>query len=238
MNEVVVGSNARVLDMSEEKQLEGQVSLIQGEAGSIVISNDDDCSAAAQMLKNIKGMEKKVTDYWEPMRQSTYAAYQSVMKHKKEMLDPLQKAAKTIQKKCDAYVAEKNRILRAQEEQMRKLANQEVDRKIAEAAAAEARGDDLGASYAMAEAEMADSITSMAGKRQATIEGVSIGKRTWEIDSLAPEQVPITVCGVTVYIKDKAAVERIVKQVIEDTDGKVKIPGVEFHEKHIINVRK
>ncbi len=238
MNEVVVGSNARVLDMSEEKQLEGQVSLIQGEAGNIVIANDNDCNAAAKMLDDIKGMEKKVTAYWEPMRQSTYAAYQSVMKHKKEMLDPLQKAAKVIQKKVDGYVAEKNRILREQEEHMRRLANQEVDRKIAEAAEAESRGDELGASYAMAEAEMADSITNMVGKRQVSIEGVAIGKKSWEIDSLIPEQVPITVCGVTVYIKDKAAVERIVKQVVEESDGNVQIPGVEFHEKHIIKIRK
>ena len=233
MNEVVIGSNARVLDMPEEQQLTEQVGIMNRSAGELVISNDSDCAMAAKMLDDVKKMEKRVTDYWEPMRSQTYAAYKSVNEHKAEMLEPLKKSEKKIQNCIDKYVSEKNRRLREKEEMIRSMAQKEVERKISEAIEAEKRGDIAGREYAMAEAEIADSVSVMKS-RNVSVDGVSIGRKTWVIDSLNPEMVPITVCGVTVLIKDKSTVERVVKQVISQCNGNITIPGVLFHEKYTV----
>lgn len=237
MNEVVVGSSARVLAAPEEQVLENQVSVIQQCAGSLIVKSDEACTEAARVLKDIKAVEKRVNEYWEPMRKSTYEAYKSVNDHKKAMLDPLQKASKEIQRRIDEYVSEKERKLREQEKLMRRLAASEVDKKLGEAAEAEANGDDVAAEYAMAEAEMADGMSNFGG-RAVSVEGATIGAKTWEIEKLIPDMVPISVMGVIVFVKDKAAVEKIVKQVIKESNGKVQIPGVTFREKHTISVCK
>lgn len=235
MNEVVVGSSARVFVAPEEQLLQNQVSVIRQDALNLLVKNDEECSQAAKVLENVKATEKKVNEYWEPMRKSTYDAYKSVNDHKKAMLDPLQKVSKEIQRRIDEYLSDKERKLRKQDEMLRRLAAVEVDNKLNEAVKAEACGDRATAEYAMAEAEMAESATNISN-RTVSVDGIAIGKKTWEIDSLIPEMVPISVMGVTVFLKDKAAVEKIVKQVIKESNGNVKIPGVTFREKHTVKI--
>ena len=139
MNEnlAIVGSNALVLD-SPEDTLTQEASLIEKQASSVAVTNDAEYAAAGDLTKAVKKMQKKVKDYWEPMRVNAKAAYDEVLAHKKEMLDPLEAAEKILKGKMGDYSMEKERKRRAQEEAMRKLAEQEMNRKLEEAARAEA----------------------------------------------------------------------------------------------------
>ena len=150
MNEnlAIVGSNALVLD-SPEDTLTQEASLIEKQASSVAVTNDAEYAAAGDLTKAVKKMQKKVKDYWEPMRVNAKAAYDEVLAHKKEMLDPLEAAEKILKGKMGDYSMEKERKRRAQEEAMRKLAEQEMNRKLEEAARAEAAGDTAGAEFAM-----------------------------------------------------------------------------------------
>lgn len=94
MNEAkVVGNNALVLGTKQspsrvEEQLDEEVSLIEQKATALSVETDDDYIIASELTKQVKQMQKQVTDYWEPMRKSTYEAYTAVNQHKKQMLDP------------------------------------------------------------------------------------------------------------------------------------------------------
>ena len=123
MNEnlATVGSNALVLD-SPEDTLTREAGLIEQQASSVVVTNDAEYAAAGDLTKAVKQMQKKVKDYWEPMRVNAKAAYDEVLAHKKEMLDPLEAAEKILKGKMGDYSMEKERKRRAQEEAMRKLA--------------------------------------------------------------------------------------------------------------------
>lgn len=244
MNEAKIeGTSALVLDTvgteqlatrpPEEAKLDREVSLIEQRASSVVITSDVDFAAAGEMTKQVKEMQKQVTDYWEPMRKSTYDAYTAVNQHKKEMLDPLAKAEKILKTKMSDYSKEQERIRREQEEARRRAAQEEFERKMAEATEAEANGDALGAEMAMAEAEVAEGI--VVGNVQAQppkVKGVTQTK-TWKITGIDKAKVPVEFAGMELRPVD----EKLVLQLIKASKGKIAIPGVTYEEDLIIGIR-
>ena len=235
MNEAIatVGSSALVIDTVEDS-LTQEASLIEQKAQSVVVASDADYSAAGDLTKAVKQMQKKVEEYWEPMRVSAKKAYDDILAHKKAMVEPLKAAEKILKTKMGDYSMEKERKRRAQEEMMRKLAEQEMNRKLEEAAEAEAAGDATGAEYAMAEAEVLEgvsiggSIVSQAPKAQ----GVSQSK-SWKIVCIDASKVPVVFGGVEIRPVDERAVMRLIKE----SKGTVQIPGIQYEETVSISVR-
>ena len=91
MNEAnaTVGSSALVLGTSDEKALGQRATAIERQATSMVVNSDVGYAAAGELLKKIKGVQKAVKEYWEPLRKSAKVAYDNVNAKKKAMLDPL-----------------------------------------------------------------------------------------------------------------------------------------------------
>ena len=148
-----IGSNALVLDTAEENvtvmnaeesKLGKEVSLIEQRAEAVVVASGADFEDAGLFLKQIKQAQKQVKDYWEPLRVSAKKSYDEVLNHRKEMIEPLEKAEKIVKVKVNEYSAEQERKRREQEEAMRRLAQAEIDRHLNEAAEAEANGDAVG----------------------------------------------------------------------------------------------
>ena len=81
-----------VLDSQQEVLLGKEASSIEQKASEVVVKSDGDFALAGEYTKNVKAVQKKVEEFWEPMRSSTYAAYKAVTDRKKAMLDPLKKA--------------------------------------------------------------------------------------------------------------------------------------------------
>ena len=98
-----IGSNALVLDTAEENvtvmnaeesKLGKEVSLIEQRAEAVVVASGADFEDAGLFLKQIKQAQKQVKDYWEPLRVSAKKSYDEVLAHRKEMIEPLEKAEK------------------------------------------------------------------------------------------------------------------------------------------------
>lgn len=237
MNEAaVIGNNALVLGTKEEENKLGrQVSLIEQKAESVVVDSDDGLAYAGELTKQVKQMQAKVADYWEPMRKTTHEAYKSVTDHRKEMLDPLVSAEKILKKKVGAYYLQKEKERREREEELRRQAETEMNRKLEEAAKAESEGDALGAEMAMTEAEVMENVATTAVIKPAapTMKGVSTTK-TWKITKVDPTTVPTHVQGVEIRPVDEKAVLRLIKA----TKGAIKIPGITYEEDVAVSVRK
>lgn len=231
--EVVEKNDALVLDTAEKK-LGKEVSVVEQNANNTVVASDEDYATAAELTAEIKRMQKKVVEYWEPMRKSTYDAYQKVNAHKKEMLDPLEAAEKTLKKKMGEYTLAKERERKAKEEEMRRLAQQEVDKKLNEAAEAEQNGDVGAMEMAMAEAEVMDNVMVTGGMQSQTpkAKGVSQSK-TWKITKIDSSVVPVNFSGMELRPVD----EKLVLQLIKASKGKIQIPGVTYEEDVVISVR-
>lgn len=235
MSEVIttIGSNALAIE-GEEDTLNREASLIEQQAHSVVVASDTDYANAGEMTKAVKQMQKKVKEYWEPLRVSAKAAYDEILARKKEMMDPLEAAEKILKGKMGDYSMEKERKRRAQEEAMRKLAEQEMERKLAEAAEAEAAGNAAAAESAMAEAEVMEGVSISGGiKSQAPkATGVSQSK-TWKITGVDGSKVPVEFAGVEIRPVD----ERAIMALIKASKGTIQIPGVQYEETVSISVR-
>lgn len=226
--------NGLVLGTAEEKKLEKEVSVVEKQAGDIVITNDAEYQYAGELTKQVKAAQKKVEEYWEPMRASTYAAYKSVTDHKKDMLDPLKNAESILKKKISGYLVEVERKRKAEEEALRKQAEEEMLKKMAEAEEAAKKGDVEAVEYAMAEAEVMEQVAATAVvESQATkVSGIS-QKKDWKITKIDEEKVPVDIAGIVIRPVDEKAIMNLIKS----TKGKVKIPGVTFEETVNISVR-
>ena len=91
-----VGNNALVLGTTEENSLRKDTSQIERRASAMEVTNDLSYSAAGDLLKRIKTMQKKIKEYWEPLRISTKKAYDDVLAKKKEMMDAVDGAEKIL----------------------------------------------------------------------------------------------------------------------------------------------
>ena len=235
MNEAIatVGSNALVLDTAE-RSLGNEVSLIERNADVVVIHDDESYAQAAEITKTIKQMQKKVKDYWEPLRVSAKKTYDDVLSKKKRMMDPLDKAEKILKGKMGAFTAAKERERREREEAARRAAQAETDRKLAEAAAAEKNGDLIGAEMAMAEAEIMDdaAVSISVASKAPKVEGVSTTKN-WEIKSIDLSKVPVEFAGVLLRPVDEKAALKLIRA----SKGAIKIPGIEYEETYSVSIR-
>lgn len=217
-----------------KEELQSEVSNVELTAMNVNVTSDADYVSAGELTKEIKRMQKKVEEYWKPIYENAYSAYKAVNEHKKEMLDPLKKAEGILKQKLSEYSMKKQREQREKEEALRKLAIQEMEKKLAEAAEAEKRGDTESAEYAMAEAEVYESASAiaMAPAAKPKADGISTSK-SWEIVSIDERLVPVTLNGVVLRKVDESAIKRLIKL----TKGQIVIPGVTFKETESISVR-
>lgn len=237
MNEVVistVGNNALVLDSPEEQGLSKEVGEFERLVGAMQVKDDLSYAAAGNLLKQVKTMQKKVKEYWEPLRISAKKACDNVLAKKKEMTAPIDRAEKILKRKMGDYTMEQELKAREEEERRCREAQAEIDRKLEEAATLEAQGDEMGADFALAEAEVYDQYASGVAVKaqQPKVNGVSASK-TWKIKSIDSCKVPIYFNGVELRPVDTAAVLRLVKS----SKGQISIPGIEIEEDVVMSVR-
>ena len=217
-----------------EQQLTTVVTGLEAAANNMVIDSDDRYNQAVAFLQRIKGQQKAVTEFFEPMRLSTKAAYDAVLGRRKDMTTPLDKAEKVIKKKMGAYQQEVERKQREREAELRRLAEAERERKFQEAVTAEAQGDTIAAEMAMMEAEVMDDAAAVAVAPVAApkVKGIST-RMSWEITGIDPAKVPVEIAGVCIRPVD----EKEVMNLIKATKGKIQIPGITYKEKPIISAR-
>ncbi len=244
MNEAkIIGNNALALDTTEftgvvepekESKLDREVSLIEKRASTVVVASDADFAFAAELTKQVKQMQAQVTEYWEPMRKSAYDAYTSVNRHKKQMLDPLASAEKILKKKMGDYTVAQERQHREREAAMRREAAAEMNRKLDEAAQAEAVGDVDGYEAAMVGAEVMEDVSLSGGVQMAVPKAKGVSQtKTWKIKSIDGTKVPVSFAGMEL----RPVNEKLVLQLIKASKGKIAIPGVEYEEDFIISVK-
>lgn len=218
----------------QEQQMGQEVSRIEQAANAVVIASDADYEKAGALLSGIKAQQKTVKEFFEPLRKTTKAAYDSVLSRRKDMTDPLDKAEKVIKGKMGAYQQEVERRRREQEEKLRRAAEAEREKAFTAAVAAEAAGDALGAEMAMMDAEVMDDAASVATVHTAAPKVKGISTRTgYGITSIDPDKVPVSVAGVVIRPVDEKAVMALIKA----SNGKIQIPGVTYRETTIISAK-
>lgn len=221
----LVGTSTSFQKSMEEK-LGREISTIEKSALAVLVEDDEEYAAAAKYLQATKALQKSVKDYWEPLRVSAKHSYDLVLERKKAMTEPLESAERILKGKMAGYIEDKERKQREQEEAMKRLAAEERERKLQEAADAEAAGDYETAEMAMAEAEIMDDAAIFGGTIETPkAKGTSVGK-AWEIVSIDSASVPVEFAGVELRPVD----QKIVMGLIKASKGCISIPGIKYKE--------
>jgi hypothetical protein len=212
---------------TKEVALSKAISAIEMEAGLIVVDSDDDYKAAAEFGRKVKSQLNSVKEWFGPLKESAHQAHKAICARENDMLDPLKKAERIIKNSMGEYAQKKERERQAAEAELRRQAKEEADRALAEAMAAESNGDTEAAESALADAEMADSISQTAYIPTAAPKAAGISQRDdWEIVSIDSATVPISHNNIELRPVDKAAVIKLIRF----TKGEVKIPGVVYRK--------
>lgn len=218
----------------QEMQLGKDASSIERSAEAMQITTDEDYNRAAEMLVSVKGLLKRIKDYWEPSIKSAYETHKSLTKKRSEMEDSPKKAESVLKRKMSDYTIRKERERKEAEERARRLAQEEMERKLAEAVKAEESGDADAAEYAMAEAEAYDNAATTVTVQQAPIKAKGVtNKKDWEIVVTDKSKVPVEIAGVVIRPIDTG----VVKQLVRATKGAIVIPGIKVEETVAVSVR-
>lgn len=212
---------------AEEQALTAQVTDVQFQAEAFMVTTEAEYAQAAEFGRLIKQKTAEVKDFFKPMKEQAHQAHKAICDKENAMLAPLKNAEAALKKAMGEYVQEQERKRKAQEEALRRAAEQERDRLLAEAAEREKSGDTDGSEETFSEAILMDEATSFSvpAVSKPKVAGVSTSK-DWEIQSIDDSKVPISINGVVVRPVDEAAIKRLIKS----SKGTVAIPGVVYRE--------
>lgn len=95
--------------MNNELALKNEVSPVIQRANALLIVNADDYRDGTDFLKAIKEVQKKVTDYFAPMKSKAHETWKQICTNENELLDPLRQAESTAKKKLLTWKIEDDR---------------------------------------------------------------------------------------------------------------------------------
>lgn len=212
-------------ELSIESQLESSGNLMIAEAQRMTIESQSDYEYAGRFLVEIKTRTKQVKDYWAKPKSDAKSAHQTICDREKEMLRPLADAEAIIKKSMVNYQAAVEKARREAEEAARKRQQEEADRLLEQAIAAEECGNDRDAAVNMAMAQMVSDMNATPVIAAPKATGTSV-RKTWKARIVDPTLVPAYANGLEIREIKMTALNSIAKM----TNGTASIPGVEFYE--------
>ena len=219
----------RAVETSIENQLESSGNLMVAEARQMTIESQNDYDNAGRFLVEIKTRAKQVKDYWAKPKSDAKAAHQTICDREKEMLRPLADAEAIVKQSMVKYQAAVEQARREAEEAARKLQQEEADRLLEQAIAAEQNGNDRDAAVNMAMAQMVIDMAATPVVATPKAAGISV-RKTWKTRITDPTIVPAYANGLEIREIKMSALNTIAKM----TNGTASIPGVEFYEESSI----
>ena len=139
-----------------EQALTRQVTGVQTQAEAFVVTSEEEYAKAAEFGRLIKQKTAEVKDFFKPMKEQAHQAHKAICDKENAMLAPLKNAEAVLKKAMGEFIQEQERKRKAQEEALRRAAEQERDRLLAEAAEKEKSGDVDGSEEAFSEAVIMD----------------------------------------------------------------------------------
>ena len=196
-------------------------------ARELVISTQDGYIQACEARKALKAIEKDILDTHNPVVEHWHAKHKQAVADKNADLQPVQEAGKIVGTKMADWETAQEKIRLAEEARIRELARQqEHDRAMAEAQAAEAEGDTEAAEAIIQEAIAAPPPVVFVPKA-APVAGISYTEK-WDFEVVDESKIPREF-----LVRDDVKIRRVVTAMKAQTN----IPGIRAYSKKIQNTR-
>lgn len=221
-------------------ELEKEISPIVSEAQALIIKTPDQSIAAQEVLKGIKAKQKRVIEFFEPMKSQAHQAWKQVCASEGEVLKPLQAAESVLKTKVITYTQEEERrrleaARKAEAERLEKE-RREREKLEAQAAKAAAEGRTEKAEALLEKAENVTVLPKVEIQPEIKAEGTAI-RKVWkgEVTDLAVLIKAITEgkAPITLIQANQVAVNNFAKAM----KGAVEVPGLRQWEAAEMAVR-
>jgi hypothetical protein len=116
----------------EEAQLNQEIQPVVQQANAIQVRNAAEFEGAAGFLKSIKASQKRVTDFFGPIKAAAHAAWKRTTEGEATFLKPLQEAEKTVKTRMVAWQAEEDRKAEAERLRLQAIEDERVRKQRAE----------------------------------------------------------------------------------------------------------
>lgn len=130
------------LKLVDPVEVEEKALSIVDQAKAVKVVDSESYTAAGLFWKSIKDMMKEVADTFDPLIESAHKQHKLALEKKAKFYAPLEKAYKDVKRLMSDYDAEQEKIRKAEEARLRKIAeDEEKERLLAEAILAEQSGN-------------------------------------------------------------------------------------------------
>ena len=136
-----MNQQAEVIDLPTTHE-EQKAVTIKDQAQSLIITDAPGYERAKELLLSIKDLRKQISDTFKPIIEKAYQAHRTALFQQKKVETPLIEAEGIIKPRIATFLAAEESKRRADEDRLRRIAEQEAEeRRLADALAAEADGD-------------------------------------------------------------------------------------------------
>jgi hypothetical protein len=213
-----------------ELELKQEVSPVVSVAGEFIVTNPDNYTNASEFLKEIKGAQKKVVEFFDPMKKKAHEAWKSICDREGEFLNPLKTAESSLKTKMLAFQRHEEEKRLAEQRHLQAIADEkarkERERLIKEAE--KLKTPEL-KEQRLAEAETFVAPAIEVQSEVPEVKGISF-RKTWKAELVSKEEfvkaAAVNPMLMTFVEIDMAKLNRIAAA----TKGEVVYPGVRIFE--------
>lgn len=212
--------------IAEPTELADEVPAIVEWSKNLTIANADDYQEAADRLKQIKSLSKKIADFFTPLKRSADAAKKAILDREKEQLKPLDAAEANAKRVMMAYLHEEQRKALEAKRKAQAEADERArrEREALEKKAAAAKKPETVAKYAEAAASVVAPVIHVPADVP-KVEWIST-RKVWKAQVIDAAEVPREF-----LIVDQKALDSYAKSFQE----RAKVPGVRFYTEEIMS---
>lgn len=114
--------------ISTTDELKKEIVPVIHKANSLVVTNPQEYNFAAGFRKDIKSAQKRVSEFFAPMKKKAYDAWKSITSTESDVLEPLGKALSTVDFKLINYQKQKEKKRLEEQRRLQAKADAKAER--------------------------------------------------------------------------------------------------------------
>lgn len=210
--------------------LENEALTLTGRVNGCAITSKEEAANAAELLQNVKGMAKQITEFFAPMKQKAHSAWKAITAGESAQLAPLLDAEAKLKARLSTWLAAEELRVRQEESRRAEEARQRAEEMaLLEAIDLEAAGEKDAAAVVLAEPVLAPVVRLDAPK----VAGVS-SRETWEAVVVDLKALCTAVAAGTVPLEFVTPNQKALDALARSLKGGLNFPGVKVQSRRVL----
>lgn len=216
--------------MERGDELRADITPITERSQTLMVSTAAERTVAVDFLKDIKSMQKRVTEFFSPMKDAVHKAWKAVTEKESTMLSPLKDVESVVKQRVlvfddteERVRLDKQRKLQADADENARKEKERLEREAAKLKTPELREQRMAQAAAVTAPVVIVATITVKQKGEST-------RKTWKarlVDKNAlVKSATSSDLAMSILIFDQAAANKLAIS----TKGAVAVPGVEWYE--------